>query len=167
VYLWAHSCVFLAKMVALLVEEELRHCTRCNRDLPLSMFPKGPRRFLCKAHLREMVKAAAPALSADERAVRKIWVSSYKDVKALRGDTSAIRLTHGDIKVILERAGQPPTSYKDVFVLPAVPSKPLTASNAVLAGPSTRRYLLMIWRRLHDTEAYVKAISTLSAEPLL
>jgi hypothetical protein len=147
--------------------EELRQCKHCERDLPLAMFPKGPRRFLCRMHLRQTVKVAAPALSADERAARKIWVSSYKDVKSLRGDTAAICLTHTDIKAILESAGQLPTSYRDVFVLPVVPTRPLTVSNAVLTGPSTRRFLITLWRKWHDVEAYARAVQTLGAETLL
>ena len=74
------------------VPEALRRCKRCGKDLPVDLFLKGPRRFLCRLHIREMVKAAAPALTADERAVRKIWIATYKDVKSMRCSTSALRL---------------------------------------------------------------------------
>ena len=91
-YLWGRVCS--VEMAAPSAEELLRRCKRCEKDLPLAMFPKGPRRFVCRMHLREMVKAAAPPLTADERAARKIWVSTYKDVKALCSDTAAMSLTH-------------------------------------------------------------------------
>ena len=145
--------------------EELRFCKQCNRDLPLKMFLKGPRRFICRKHMRAMVKLATLPLTADEKAARKIWVSSYKDVKSLCGDTNTIKLTHVDIKTILESAGQPPTSYRNVFILPRVPTEPLTASNTVLCGHSARRYLITLWRKQHDIEAYAKAVRTLGAEP--
>ena len=147
--------------------EELRLCKRCNKDLPLKMFLRGPRRFVCKKHMREMVKLATPPLSADEKAARKIWVSSYKDIKSLCCNTDAIKLTHVDIKTILERAGQQANSYSNVFILPRVPTEPLTASNAILSGHSTRRYLITLWRKQRDTEAYARAVRTLGAEPLL
>ena len=165
-YLWGRAPVCSVDMAAA-AAEELRRCKRCDRDLPLTMFLKGPRRFVCKTHMREMIKRAAPPLSADERAARKIWVCSYKDVKSLRGDTAAINLTHADIKAVLERAGQQPTSYRDVFILPRVPTDPLTASNAVLSGHSTRRYLLTLWRKRRDVEAYARAVQSLGNDPLL
>ena len=73
--------------------------------------------------------------------------------------------THADIKVLLERAGMP--SHNDVFVMPAVPTLPLTLANAVLTGPATRRFLITLWRKRASVEAYTKAMQTLCEDPLL
>ena len=146
---------------------EVRLCKYCKRSLPLKMFLAGPRLFICKIHMREIVRRGTAPLTADEKAARKICTTSYKDIQSAFGKVDSIRLTHRQILAILERAGQPPSSYCDVFILPLVPTEPLTCNNAILSGRATRKYLITLWRTKGDAEAYTRAVQQLSSNSLL
>ena len=148
-------------------EGEMRLCKHCQKKLPLRMFLKGPCRFVCKAHMREIVRKGSTPPSQYEIAARKIWTTAYKDVKCVFGKTDSISLTHRNIRSILERADQPPTRYRDVFILPLVPMEPLTGDNALLSGRSTLKYLMTLWRTKRDPGAYANAVQQLGANSLL
>ena len=68
--------------------EGVRFCRVCNAFLPLSMFPKGHRRYTCRPHLWQRIgkKARQAAYRAMPRRklLASIWTRCWKDVKNSR-----------------------------------------------------------------------------------
>jgi len=63
-----------------------RYCRHCRELRPLSAFPAGPRRYICKAHLYERVKLPAKLrVQADEkrRVLSQLWARCRTDSRAL------------------------------------------------------------------------------------
>ena len=80
-----------------------RYCRHCRELRPLSAFPAGPRRYVCKAHLYERVKLPAKLrVQADDkrRVLSQLWARCRTDSRAL-GQTR-IRLAQREIAEILE-----------------------------------------------------------------
>ena len=72
----------------------VRFCRACNAFRPLSMFPKGHRRYTCRPHLWQRIgkKARQAAYRAMPRRklLASIWTQCWKDVK-----NSRLGLTQG------------------------------------------------------------------------
>ena len=64
----------------------VRFCRVCNAFLPLSMFPKGHRRYTCRPHLWQRIgkkaRKAAYKAAPRRRLLASIWTRCWKDVNS-------------------------------------------------------------------------------------
>jgi hypothetical protein len=135
----------------------VRYCTKCETFISLTLFPSGPRRFLCKAHMRAGCKRATEKMleNPKKRALNKVWARAYKDRERFQQKRIGIKqagidrlLTAGVADEVGENIALYTRLGKRVAVVPADPSKILRASNAVLVTTSTRTLLLKRWKLL-------------------
>ena len=72
----------------------VRFCRVCNAFLPLSMFPKGHRRYTCRPHLWQRIgkkaRKAAYKAAPRRRLLASIWTRCWKDV-----NSSCLGMVHG------------------------------------------------------------------------
>ena len=72
----------------------VRFCRVCNAFLPLSMFPKGHRRYTCRPHLWQRIgkkaRKAAYKAAPRRRLLASIWTRCWKDV-----NSSCLGMAHG------------------------------------------------------------------------
>jgi hypothetical protein len=123
-----------------------RFCRHCKKRLPLSAFPVGPRRYICKAHLYERFTLPAKLrVQADEkrRILNKLWARCSSDAKKL-GQTR-IQLTQREIAGILEHMG---FRIDLAFaVVPADASRVLSRDNVAVVVNEARRDLISAHRK--------------------
>ncbi len=78
-----------------------RFCRHCDKRLPVSAFPAGTRRYVCKAHLYELVKLPAKlrADADDNRsALGKLWARCRSICMQSRQAVGPLRVyIHSDI----------------------------------------------------------------------
>jgi hypothetical protein len=129
----------------------LRYCTHCENFIPTTSFPSGPRRYVCKAHMREGCRLSTQKMlqKPQKHALHKVWARAYKDRKrfkqtriGLKQDEIDKLLTAGVENEIRENVALYTRLAKRFAVVPADPTKVLCASNAVLVTTSTRTLLL-------------------------
>ena len=132
----------------------LRHCRELR---PLSAFPAGPRRYVCKAHLYERFTLPAKRrVQADEkrRVLSKLWARCRTDSKAL--DQTHIKLTQSEIAGILEHTG---FRIDLAFaVVPADASRMLSRENVAVVVNEARRDLISA-HRLGGGRMYLAALA--------
>ena len=72
----------------------VRFCRVCNAFLPLSMFPKGHRRYTCRPHLWQRIgkkaRKAAYKAAPRRRLLASIWTRCWKNV-----NSSCLGMAHG------------------------------------------------------------------------
>ena len=134
-----------------------RYCRHCRELRPLSAFPAGPRRYICKAHLYERVKLPAKRrVQADDkrRVLSQLWARCRTDSRAL-GQTH-IKLTQSEIAGVLEHTG---FRIDLAFaVVPADASRMLSRDNVAVVASEARRAL--IWaHRLGGGRMYLAALA--------
>ncbi len=134
-----------------------RYCRHCRELRPLSAFPAGPRRYICKAHLYERVKLPAKLrVQADEkrRVLSQLWARCRTDSRAL-GQTH-VKLTQSEIAGVLEHTG---FRIDLAFaVVPADASRMLSRDNVAVVASEARRDL--IWaHRLGGGRMYLAALA--------
>ena len=134
-----------------------RYCRHCRELRPLSAFPAGPRRYICKAHLYERVKLPAKLrVQADDkrRVLSQLWARCSTDAKAL-GQTR-IQLAQREMAGILEHTG---FRIDLAFVIvPADASRMLSRDNVAVVANEARRAL--IWaHRLGGARMYLAALA--------
>ena len=59
-----------------------RYCTVCKDFLPLSTFPRGQRRFTCRAHLWQRISKRAQQKLSDKprkKLLARMWMQLWKD----------------------------------------------------------------------------------------
>ena len=130
----------------------LRHCRELR---PLSAFPAGPRRYVCKAHLYERVKLPAKRrVQADDtrRVLSQLWARCRTDSRAL-GQTR-IQLAQREIAEILNCQG----IDLAFAIVPADASRVLSRENLAVVANEARRAL--IWaHRLGGGRMYLAALA--------
>ena len=135
----------------------IRYCRHCRDLRSLSVFPVGPRRFICKAHLNEHVKRPAKLrVQADDRrrVLSQLWFRCRTDSRAL-GQTG-IELGKSEIDEILMHKG---IDLKFAIV-PADLSQVLSRENFAVVLNESRRSL--IWaHRLGGERMYLSTLATL------
>jgi len=134
-----------------------RYCRHCRELRPLSAFPAGPRRYICKAHLYERVKLPAKLrVQADDkrRVLSQLWARCRTDSRAL-GQTR-IQLAQREIAGVLEHTG---FRIDLAFaVVPADASRMLSRDNVAVVASEARRAL--IWaHRLGGGRMYLAALA--------
>lgn len=134
----------------------VRFCRVCADFLPLAAFPRGQRRYTCRAHLWERNgKKAKKALlqKPRKRLLARLWMQCYKDRIAF--GHARVELTQADIDALLDEATARDPGGRlgaiaaapdpaELAVVPRDPSKPLCRANAVLASKAARRRLLAL-----------------------
>ena len=134
-----------------------RYCRHCRELRPLSAFPAGPRRYVCKAHLYERFTLPAKRrVQADEkrRVLSKLWARCRTDSKAL--DQTHIKLTQSEIAGILEHTG---FRIDLAFaVVPADASRMLSRENVAVVVNEARRDLISA-HRLGGGRMYLAALA--------
>jgi len=133
-----------------------RYCRVCRDFLPLTAFPRGQRRFTCRAHLWQRIGKQAQQKLSDKprkKLLARMWMQLWKDRRVF-GQT-LVALKQADINTLLEAflgssADQP---LGELAVLPRDPSVPLSNGNAVLVVKQARRELLAGYRQ-HEAGTY-------------
>jgi hypothetical protein len=155
-----------------------RFCIHCEEFIPLKAFPSGPRRYICKAHMRASCKRSTQKMlqNPQKRALSKVWARAYKDRR--RFEQKSIGITQAEIDKILtigvtdelrENLALYENLAKGAAVVPVDPTKLLCVSNAVLVATSTRKLLLKRLKRSGNQDYCTllrKELSYLSMHPM-
>jgi hypothetical protein len=144
----------------------LRFCTHCENFIPVASFPSGPRRYVCKAHMRAGCKRSTQKMlrNPQKGALSKIWAMAYKDRKQFQQTRVGIKqddidnlLIAGVADEMRENTALYTELAKRVAVVPVNPSKILCVSNAILVTTGTRK-LILKQLKLLGTNAYCKSL---------
>jgi 2-oxo-4-hydroxy-4-carboxy--5-ureidoimidazoline (OHCU) decarboxylase len=123
-----------------------RYCRHCRELRPLSVFPAGPRRYICRGHLYERFTLPAKLrVQADDkrRVLSKLWARCSSDAKKL--DQTHIKLTQSEIAGILEHTG---FRIDLAFaIVPADASRMLSRENVAVVVNEARRDLISAHRK--------------------
>ena len=123
-----------------------RYCRHCRELRPLSAFPAGPRRYICRGHLYERFTLPAKLrVQADDkrRVLSKLWARCSTDAKKL--DQTHIKLTQSEIAGILEYTG---FRIDLAFaIVPADASRMLSRENVAVVVNEARRDLISAHRK--------------------
>ena len=134
-----------AKKPAQPTPDGCRFCRHCNACLPLSAFPVGARRYVCKTHMYELVKRPAKLrVEADDkrRAVAQLWARCRTDSKVF--GQPRVALTQSDIEDLILASGR--AVDLAVAVVPADAGRVLSRENAVVLGNEARHNLTSAYR---------------------
>ena len=132
-----------------------RFCRHCKKSLPISVFPAGPRRYICKTHMYERFTLPAKLrIRADDkrRVLSKLWARCSIDAKAL-GQTR-IQLCQREIAEILKVKG----IDLAFAVVPADASRMLSRENVAVVVNEARRDLISAHRKGGD-RMYLAALA--------
>jgi hypothetical protein len=139
----------------------VRYCTHCEDFKAITSFPSGPRRYICKAHMRASCKRSTQKMlrNPQKRGLSKVWARAYKDRRLFEQTRIGIKQAEIDRLLtvgVADEIKENPVLYgnlaKRVAVVPIDPSKVLCMSNATLVATSTRKLLLKQWKRLGKEE---------------
>jgi len=138
-----------------------RFCRHCNARIPLALFPKDKRRYVCRQHAWQHIKKPHKArVAADARRALlfKQWQRCYADAKTFQH--ARIGVTQEDLARLLAAAGlEDPTAMAAV---PRDPGRVLSNDNAVVVPNEARKKLLRT-RRRQGSEAYTTALAHIGA----
>ena len=139
----------------------VRFCRHCNARIPVSLFPKGKRRYICRQHAWQHVKKPHKArVTADARRALlfKQWQRCYADAKTFQH--AHIDFTQKDLARLLTAAGSEDTTA--VAAVPRDPASVLCYDNAIVV-PNEARKKLLLTRRMQGSEAYTAALAHIDA----
>jgi len=133
-----------------------RYCRVCKDFLPLTAFPRGQRRFTCRAHLWQRIGKRAQQKLSDKprkKLLARMWMQLWKDRRVF-GQT-VVALKQADINALLEAflGGKSDKPLGGLTVLPRDPSVPVSNGNAVLVMKQARRELLAGFKQ-HEAGTY-------------
>lgn len=138
----------------------VRFCRHCNARIPLSLFPKGKRRYVCRQHAWQHVKKPHKArVAADARRALlfRQWQRCYADAKTFQH--AHIDSTQEDLARLLTAAG---SEDHTMAAVPRDPASVLSNDNAVVVPNDTRKKLLRT-RRRQGAEAYITELAHIDA----
>jgi len=139
----------------------VRWCTHCEDFIPLPKFPNGTRRYVCKMHMWNAIgKHSSKKCMSDprKRALHQVWGRAYTDARFF--EQPRIAITQAEINEILTCSvadGIDKDGVEGVAIVPADPTKTLSASNSAIVTTSTRRVLMKQWKKL-GTAGYCKLL---------
>lgn len=153
--------------------DDRRYCRYCRALQPLSVFPKGKRRYVCRLHIWQCIKKQHQArvlADAHRKMLFKQWQRCYRDAKIFQH--ARIDVTQGDLAKLLEPAVCAAPTGDDASadpglctaVMPHDPVRTLRCDNAVVVPNRTRRLLLNIHRQ-HGPKAYTAALARCARMP--
>ena len=142
-----------------------RFCRACQCTLPVSAFPSGTRRYLCKRHIWERIqqpsKRRTLATNSHKKLLWMLWKLCWSDAKRTFKH-ERILLLQRDIEQTLaqiEESSQdsvspepaaakiPAASKWHIALMPANPEHKLSRNNVVVVDKTTRRVLLQAFRQ--------------------
>jgi len=139
-----HKLVMQAKK-----DKSVRFCRTCNKLLPIDQFDQRENRFFCRQHLKDVFRWYRQG-TQPKRAVNNLRVRCWKD-KDIFGQTKS-DITCQDIRDLMtpEQLNQ----FSKFSVVPKDPTKPISASNALLIKSDCRKYLVACWKVTRDLAQY-------------
>ena len=143
------------------------YCRVCKDSLPLTAFPRGQRRFTCRAHLWQRIGKRAQQKLSDKprkKLLARMWMQLWKDRRVF-GQT-VVALKQADINTLLEAflGGRSDKLKDELTVLPRDPSMPVSNGNAVLVMQQARRELLAGYRQ-HEAGTYQSRLQQALSSP--
>ena len=147
-----------------------RYCRYCRALRPLSAFPSGKRRYICRRHVWQCIKKVHQTrvlADAHRKMLFKQWQRCYVDAKTFQH--ARIDVTQEDLGKLLKETLLKRTACAAqaidgldtglcVAVMPRDPRHTLCCDNAVVVSNEARRVLLRVHRR-RGAEAYVMALA--------
>jgi hypothetical protein len=121
-----------------------RFCRHCKKRLPISAFPAGARRYICRRHLYELFTHPAKLrVQADDkrRVLSKLWARCSADAKSL--SQTRIQLDQREIAEILKVKG----IDLAFAIVPADASRILSRENFVVVVNEARRDLISAYKK--------------------
>jgi len=115
-----------------------RFCRECREFLPITDFPGGVRRYICRQHMYQRVKKPAilrAKADGKKQVLHQLWYRCWADAK--RFGQTQIKLTQGEIAEILKDKGVDLA----FAVVPADASQVLSRENFVVVPKETRPVL--------------------------
>ena len=164
--------------------ENRRYCRACQIMLPVSAFPAGKRRYLCKRHIWERVQRPSKErarANVDKRRLWTIWKTCYHD--AMRTfKHRRILLLQRDIQQTLaqidavadfvesnadvnqdvhqEAVSAESAQSNAIAFMPANPEQQLSRDNVVIVDKTARRVLLQAFRE-GGAQKYISELGAL------
>jgi len=168
----------------------LRFCTSCDRFLPVSEFPRGPRRYSCKTHMwANAGKKAKVKMMADtnKSILFRLWGKAYDDSTRFSNawgtldgagsqtvkNQARVSITQREIEQLLctatdyspKEAYDYPTEFaRHIAVVPVNPNALLSLSNAALAHPTVKRQLFRAFK-LDGLAGYNRTFREVGSDP--
>ena len=142
-----------------------RFCRACQCTLPVSAFPSGTRRYLCKRHIWERIQQPSKrrtfATNSHKKLLWMLWKRCWSDAKRTFKH-ECILLLQRDIEQTLAQIEEssrdsvspepaaakiPAASKCHIALMPANPEHKLSRNNVVVVDKTTRRVLLQAFRQ--------------------
>ena len=142
-----------------------RYCRYCRALRPLSAFPSGKRRYICRRHVWQCIKKVHQTrvlADAHRKMLFKQWQRCYADARTFQH--ARIGVTQKDLAKLLTAACSMDIDPAAVAAVPRDPERVLCYDNVVVVPNEARRALLLIHRR-RGPEAYAAALACCSPEP--
>merc|ERR1712205_149086 len=143
-----------------------RWCRACGKMLPVSAFPTGKRRYLCRQHLWQ--RCTRPCKErrlsdTNHRHVYRLWRRCWEDAKLSFGQRG-ITLLQRHIAQMLDDAHDRNCDYvlqnfsDCAAIVPVDPEKVLSPANAAVVDMPGRTVLLQACK-VGGNKAYVRALA--------
>ncbi len=162
----------------------VRLCRMCSQFLPITTFPKGPVRYLCKTHwtaqiyecakrrkseLEKDVSSAAPSPKTKRRpqfsnsvatAPKKQPLSKLRSISILVDSKEDAKKVFGQDKVhmCLRDVEALVGSNLALRLIPENPLTPLSNSNFIICTKEQRKLTTTLWKTKQDPNAYQKLL---------
>jgi hypothetical protein len=123
----------------------VRFCRVCQEFKPVSIFPAGPRRFVCRTHFWERhgkIRKLLLFTNPRKRAVICLWKRLYEDSRTLGLSLALTQAEVAEMLETLEENDHRGLSPSDVAIMPRDLAAPVSRENAAFVHKKTRRALL-------------------------
>jgi len=123
----------------------VRFCRVCQEFKPVSIFPAGPRRFVCRTHFWERqgkIRKLLLFTNTRKRAVICLWKQLYEDSLTLGLSLALTQAEVAEMLEALEENDHRCLSPSDVAIMPRDLAVPISKENAAFVHKKTRRALL-------------------------
>ena len=123
----------------------VRWCRVCQAFKPVSIFPAGPRRFVCHTHFWErqgILRNPVLFTNPRKRAVIHLWKRLYEDGHTLGLSLALTQAEVAEMLEALEENDHRGLSPSDVAIMPRDLAAPVSRENAAFVHKKTRRALL-------------------------
>ena len=155
----------------------MRYCRMCFKSLPLSYFPSGQRRFLCKSHLWKRIGQKSRKVrhaNMLKKTLDLLWTQCWKDARFF---DVVLSLNLKDLEQVLHKVRERgDISIDQVAVVPKKTSMAFSNDNVAVISKSDRQMLIEdirrrqrksnnvefkeqldeIWRREIESKAHLK-----------
>ena len=163
----------LAKLPPVPDLDDRRYCRACQSTLPLSAFPSGTRRYLCRKHVWVRIQQPSKRrklADSHKQQLCTLWKTCWSDAKRTF-KRERILLLQRDIETalaLLQGSGKggsgkgPPAAHRQLGALqmalmPCDPERHLSRDNVVVVDKNARRALLRAFRQ-GGAARYVSAL---------